>query len=263
MWCIKNMDEYRRMVAKGGIYEGIMKAKEEGLIEHISCTTHANSEDIAEIVKDGRIEIEGVTLGYNAINFAYRRAGIQACHAANKAVIVMNPLGGGTIPKHPQRFSFLTENGDEKIAVAALRFLLAHKEITAALPGISTSAELHDAIDATKNVVQIDENYLDNLAKKLSQDLNTLCTCCSYCESCPVEIPITKFMDSYNETLLSTQTSNSGGKNLHAAHDKLNYFWSVPYETANKCIKCGVCENLCTQKLPIIQRLEEIGSHVK
>ena len=251
LWCIKNIGEYEKMMAKGGIYEGILKAKEEGLIEHICCSTHASGDEIAKVVSDGHIE--GVMLGYNAINFAYRRKGIAACGALNKGVVVMNPLGGGIIPEYADRFSFLTEGVNDKISVAALKFLIAHKEISAALPGISCSAELDEALLATTNLPTINDAYLDSLSQKLGVELDTLCTGCAYCDECPVDIEIPKMLDSYNTTILS---KGDMGQTMN----KLRYHWGIPAESANICIDCGKCEALCTQKLPIVQRLKEIGA---
>jgi len=252
MWCIKNLEEYRKMTEKGGIYDGILKAKEEGLIEHICCSTHANGDEIAEIVGDGRVE--GVMLGYNAINFAYRRKGIAACGAANVGVVVMNPLGGGIIPEYPDHFSFLTEGSSDKISIAALKFLIAHKEISASLPGISTSVELDEALLATTDLPTINDAYLDNLSQKLGLELNTLCTGCAYCDECPVNIEVPKLLDSYNTTILAKG-------DMSRTMNKLKYHWAIPAESAAKCIECSKCEALCTQKLPIVQRLKEIGAY--
>ena len=252
LWCIKNLDEYRRMTAKGGIYEGILKAQQEGLIEHICCTTHANGQETAEIINDGLVE--GVTLGYNAINFAYRRAGLAACQAANKGVVVMNPLGGGAIPQNPERFGFLAEGSDDSIAVAALKFLVAHKEITVTLPGFSTSAELDEALLATQNLPTVGEAYLDALAKKLGHELNTLCTGCAYCDECPHGIPVPKLLEAYNAALM-TQPND-----IAKVNQRLRDHWGLTVAAATGCVECGICEKLCTQKLPVVERLKEIAA---
>ena len=252
MWCIKNLDEYRKMIAPGGIYEGMLKAKEEGLIEHICCSTHASGDEIAEIVNDGRVE--GVMLGYNAINFAYRRSGIETCGKADVGVVVMNPLSGGLIPDYPERFSFLTEGSNDKISVAALKFLIAHNEISAALPGISNRVELDEALLATTNLPIINDEYLDNLSKKLGVELNTICTGCAYCDECPVDIEVPKLLDSYNTAIIENG-------DMSKTMNKLKYHWHVLAESANACTECGKCEELCTQKLPIIERLKAIGSY--
>ena len=51
MWCILDLEQFRNIMAPGGPYEGALKAKKEGLIEHICASTHASGEEIAEIVK--------------------------------------------------------------------------------------------------------------------------------------------------------------------------------------------------------------------
>jgi len=252
MWCVKNLDEYRQFIAPGGVYDGIYKAYQEGLIEHICCSTHANGDEIAEIVDDGRVE--GIMLGYNAINFAYRRKGIQACGAAKKGVIVMNPLGGGIIPEFPQHFGFMNSGTNDKLSVAAMKFLVAHDDITVTLPGLSNSQQLDEAISATNNLPTINDAYLENLAKQLNVELDTLCTGCTYCDECPVDIEVPKLLDAYNHAILS-------GGVMKPVMDKLRNHWGVTAETANQCTECGNCVALCTQKLPIIERLKEIGSY--
>jgi hypothetical protein len=255
LWCLKNMDEYRRITAKGGVYDGMLKAKEEGLVEHICCTVHASGEETAEIINDGLAE--GITLGYNVLNFAYRRSGIEACHKAGKGVVVMNPLGGGTIPQYPDKFRFIAGESGDSVVTAALKFLVAHKEITVTLPGISTSAHLDEALLAVKNLPDIDGAYLEALSKKLGAELDTLCTNCAYCDVCPAGVPVPKLLEAYNETLMSD--SDSGSKNMNAVKNKLLYHWGVDPKEAKDCTECGKCAELCTQKLPIIERLREIS----
>ena len=239
------------MTVKGGVYDGMLKAKEEGLIEHICCTVHLNGEETARIVGEGLVE--GVTLGYNVMNSAYRREGIKACHEANKGIVVMNPLGGGTIPQYADRLKFLTEGTDDSVVTAALKFLLAHKEITVTLPGITTRAHLDEALLSLNNLPVVDEAYFEALAEKLGAELDTLCTNCAYCDECPVGVPVPKLMESYNEVLLS------GTENMNKVKGRLNYHWGVSPESAKDCTECGKCEELCTQKLPIIERLNKIG----
>jgi len=253
MWCIMSMDDYKKMTKKGGVYDGIVKAKEEGLVEHICCTVHTNGSDTAQIVRDGRIE--GITLGYNAINFAYRREGIKACADANIGVAVMNPLGGGTIPKYEKYFKFLTEGKNDGVVPAALKFLVAHEEISTAVVGITTKAHIDEAVSIfdSGGFPVVDENYIRNLSKKLKTELDALCTGCSYCDSCPEGVPIPKLMEAYNEFILS------GGENEKLISNRLNYHWDVKPGEAKKCTGCGNCEGLCTQKLPIIERMEKIA----
>lgn len=231
MWCIKTMEEYREMIKPGGIYDGIRRAKEDGLIEHICCSTHIDGHGLSEIVADGLVE--SVTLGYNALNFAYRREGVKACYDAGLGVVIMNPLGGGMIPRHADKFSFLRQDSSESIVQAALRFLIGQKEISAA-----------------DKVYEVTEDMLTALSGKLGTELNTLCTGCAYCDECPVDVPVPRLMDAYNEYLLGGEYQKVAGR--------LRGHWGLGVEAAAGCVACGKCEALCTQKLPIIQRLAEI-----
>ena len=249
MWCVKTFAEYEEFTKKGGIYEGLLKAKEEGLIEHICFSTHAGSMDIEKIVKEGLVE--GVTLNYNAMNFSYRQNGVRACHEAGLGVVTMNPLGGGIIPRHKDYFSFLSEGTNDSVNVAAIKFIISQKEITAALCGISSLSDLEEDLKATENLTAITDEEFARLKTNLHSGLNSLCTGCSYCDECPVDIQIPKLLDSYNEYILSG--------NLNDVNGRLKNFWGITNEGAKKCIECGKCERLCTQKLPIIERLKEIA----
>ena len=247
MWCIRKFEEYERMLSKGGMLDGMRRAKEAGMVEHICCTVHLKGDEIERIAKDGLVE--GIILGYNAINSAYRRQGVKACADAGVGVVVMNPLGGGTIPKHPDKFAFLADGGSDSLAVAALKFLVAHDGISVTLPGISCSAEIDQAVSATADLPTVDEAYLKALEDRLGAELDTLCTCCAYCDECPAGLPVPKLVESYNEYILS------GEAGMGAVKERLRVHWSVSADDAKGCTECGRCEELCTQKLPIIERL--------
>jgi len=247
MWCACTLEDYGKMIAPGGIYEGMLRAKEEGLIEHICLSTHLDGGDIEKIVHDGRFE--SVILGYNAINFAFRRAGVKACYDAGLGVMAMNPLGGGTIPQYEDVLSFLKSAPDETIVHAALRFLLGQKEVSCALPGVGTIAELEECVSAAYRRVEIGEAYFDELKTRFQS--NSLCTSCAYCMPCPVGVPIVQLLTAYNEYLVRDDRE----KML----EFIKGHWTISAAEAGNCTGCGACEGLCTQKLPIMERLGHIA----
>lgn len=250
MWSVKTLEQYDEYLKKDGVYEGALAAQKEGLIDHICFTTHLSGEDIAKVAFDG--VYEGVTLGYNAINFAYRQKGIDACHAAGLGITVMNPLGGGIIPAHPEYFSFLKKEGDS-LAVSALKFILSQNKATLAIPGFTSIAEVQEDVQAADHLEPATPQYMEEIASHLSSDLNTLCTGCSYCDSCPQEIPIPKLLESYNMYILSKGDATQITKRIKG-------HWGIDGSLAANCTGCGQCESLCTQKLPIIERLKQIAA---
>ncbi|MGI6433078.1 MAG: aldo/keto reductase [Sphaerochaetaceae bacterium] len=252
MWCIKTPEEYREVLKKGGIYEGALKAQQEGLIKHVCFTTHLSGEEIADVAHDDLFE--AVTLGYNAINFAYRQKGIDACYDAGLGIVTMNPLGGGIIPQYPDYFSFL-QRGDDSLVVSALKFILSQNKATVVLPGMSSIQEVDENVLAAENLQSSSQNMLDEMATHLNTELNTLCTTCAYCDMCPEGIPIPRLLDSYNMYILT-----NGDKD--ALFSRIKNHWEIDPQWAAACTACGQCETLCTQKLPIIARLATIAEYL-
>lgn len=249
MWCIINMEHYKKVMAPGGPYEGAVKLKEEGLVDHICISTHASGSEIKEIVEQGFYE--GILLGYNATNFPFRQEGIKAAYNKDMGVVTMNPLGGGVIPQNPEFYSFLNKNSEDTLAQSALRFNISHKEITIALGGISSKEEIDENIKAADVYNELTDEKMEEYEEYITESLDSLCTGCGYCDSCPEDIPIPKLLDSYNARIISSNDS--------AVLDKLKYHWHIKTEEASKCTRCGKCERLCTQHLPIIERLAEIA----
>ncbi len=249
IWCIMTLEDYKSRMVKGGAYEAALKAKEEGLIEHIVFSTHCNGKEIEEIVKQGYFE--GITLGYNIINSSYRNLGLKVAYEQGLGVATMNPLGGGIIPQKAEFFDFIREKDDKDVVSAALRFNASHKEITTVLAGMGTMEEVLQNISIGDNLHPYSEDKLKAIETRLTGSVNTLCTGCSYCKGCPQDIQIPKFMQAYNNKILTSKED---------AISNLKYHWSVDKSEAGKCIKCGLCESECTQHISIMERLEEINN---
>jgi len=96
------------------------------------------------------------------------------------------------------------------------------------------------------------EAVFETVAAHLKENLNTLCTSCGYCEPCPMGVPIVKMLSTYNKSLLTG--------NLSDISTSLAGKWCLSPADAAKCTACGLCETRCTQKLPIIERLDEIAA---
>ncbi|WMJ88668.1 aldo/keto reductase [Anaerocolumna sp. MB42-C2] len=244
LWCILNLDSFKKQC--DSLYSFFEKAKADGLIRNIVFSSHMQGNDLEEAVASDLFK--GMLIGYNALNYRFRQTGIEAAYQKGMGVVVMNPLGGGLIPNNPKTFSYLAEGTDLTVPQAALNFVASHKEITITLAGCTTKSHIDDACKAVENLVERPARDIYEEYENKGVALNNLCTGCAYCKHCPKEIDIPKFMDAYNEKLL--------GNNLH---DRLKYHWQIPAEMAAECIKCGKCENLCTQHLPIMERLSEIA----
>jgi len=247
IWCVLNPEAWEQR-RRGGAVDAALKAKEEGLVEHVVWSTHMRGSEVADVIREGIFE--GVTLGYNAVNFPFREEGIRAAYEAGIGVVTMNPLGGGLIPRHAERFDFLRGPNDPDVVTAALRFNVSHPEITSALVGFSKREEIDAACAAVENFEPYPPEHLERLRKKITRNFNELCTGCGYCMPCPSGVDIPKLMDAYNFLLLE--------QNPQGVLNRLKWHWGLSPEAARACVECGRCEKLCTQHLPIIERLKEI-----
>lgn len=244
LWCLLSIKSYEKQF--GVMQEWFEDAKRQGLIRNIVFSSHMPSEDLNKIINTNNFD--GMLVGYNALNYVYRQGGIREAHKNGMGVVVMNPMGGGVIPKNPERFGYLTEGTNLNVSQSAVRFVASHKEVTVTLVGFSSSYQIDDAVLAVEN---LKEYPADEVIKMFNTGgaFNNLCTSCGYCDYCPSGIPIPKYMDIYNEKILN------GSMEEHFIN------WNISSEYAKKCTKCEKCEKLCTQHLPIIERLEYIAQN--
>jgi hypothetical protein len=248
IWCVTSLENWEERKRKN-ILNTFRSLKEEGLIRHISVSSHLIGDEIKELLMEG--VFEGVLFGYSAHNFAFRQAAFEAIAEKNLGCVVMNPLGGGIIPQNPDVFDFVRTREDETVVEAALRFLFAHDRITAALVGFSNKEQVKEAVAAVEGYQPLSEEKFQKIKSGIQESFRDLCTGCQYCENCPEGIPISKMMDAYNQYLLL-------GQEQHALN-QLKWHWNIPPSEADKCIGCGQCEEACTQHLNIIARLREIS----
>jgi uncharacterized protein len=249
IWCLLRPDQIQQRI-DGGAVAAAQRAKEEGLISHLVVSAHLGGDDIADLLD--RDLFEGITLGYNAINFPFRGKALEAARKHEVGVVTMNPLGGGVIPRNAERLAFLKGPLDQDVIQAALRFNISQPAITSALVGFSQMAEVDQAVAAVAGFSPYPPEHIENLKAKLSASFDGFCTGCGYCLPCPASLEIPKLMDVYNHRILDGTDQ--------AMRDRLKWHWSMAPEIAAECLQCGACEQACTQHLPIMERLSAIAA---
>jgi len=268
IWCINSLENWQNRKKKG-VLRTFIKLKEEGLIRHICVSSHLIGDEIRELLLEG--VFEGVLFGYSAYNFNTRQSAFDAIREKKLGAVVMNPLGGGVIPQHPELFGFLRRK-DESTTTAAIRFLWDHPEISVTLVGFENQAQVREALAAMEGYKPRTVKELETLKAGAGASMEGICTGCAYCVdnktgvSCPQNIPIPKFMDAYNQKLFS-QMGASGERASAGKKDpidgRLRFHWELKRSVAGTCTACGKCEKACTQHIEIIKRLKEIAAEPK
>ncbi len=249
-WCVLTLPDWEQRKSRGAVKE-ILKAKEEGLIRHAAFSTHLSGPEARTVIEENYFE--GVTLGYSAINFPYREDGVNAAAEHEMGVVVMNPLGGGTIVQNEDSFEFIKIRPEQTMLEASLHFLMANENITVALVGFRNEADVDSAVQAVENYQPYIPEEIHNVRKRVEGDFNSLCTSCMYCNVCPEEIPVWTFLETYNHLMLD------GGESVA---NRLKFHWGGSIEELEHCTECLACETACTQHLPIMERFEELKKAV-
>lgn len=249
-WAVNSPESYEKR-RRGGVFEEMAKAKEEGLVGHVVCSSHMAGPEIAAMVRDG--VFEGILLGFNAVNFVFRAEGIRAAAERGMGVVVMNPLYGGMLTEHPGRFAFLKRGPEEPILDAALHFVLGWPGVTAALVGFRSVEDVRTAVEAVERFRPFTEEELERLAGNLRRDFDGLCTTCGYCRGCPQGVPVMELMESFNLIAL--------GAKAEEVFDRLKWHWGVKdLAVLEDCVECRLCEERCNQHIPVLERFRALKS---
>jgi aryl-alcohol dehydrogenase-like predicted oxidoreductase len=109
-------------VGKGGALEALIEAKDQGLIRHIGCTSHASRKLLIEALD--RFDFEIILVPMNVVEREPLDELIPVCLKKQVGVTIMKPLATGLVP-----------------SPLGLKWLL-NQPITTAVPGASTLEEV-------------------------------------------------------------------------------------------------------------------------
>jgi hypothetical protein len=262
MWSIMSRKQYEEIMRKGGPYEGAMRAKEEGLIEHIVFSSHASPEETAYFLSEGAYD--GAIISYSLLNFTPMQQVLDMAEKKKLGIAVMNPLAGGVIPQNAGYFRDSYGIKEERVTDFALKFIYAHEPVTSILSGITNKQQLEENVRALEELEHSSTDYIASVDSELKK-LSNICTGCGYClEGCPKKIHIPAYMQSYNMKDMNAANGMYGRtdkgliKDILVMKKMVMDFQELPKETDAVCVRCGKCEKICTQHLPVMARIEEV-----
>jgi len=243
-------ETFDEKVVKLGLLDEARKAKEEGLIRHISFSFHDDAGAIKHIIDRGEI-FETMLVQYNLLDRSNEE---MIAYAASKGVGVaaMGPVGGGRLAAPTGLGGSLTGKAMPTYELA-LKFVLGNPNVSCALSGMRTMDDLLKNVALASGEAPIGEDDWKQLGDGLEQlrrfsDL--YCTGCGYCQPCPAGIDIPEIFSAYtfhNVYELSGQAKHMFGKLLEKGE-----------KTFKDCQDCGICEGKCPQHLAIRKELERV-----
>jgi predicted aldo/keto reductase-like oxidoreductase len=254
VWNISTPEVFEIAVRKGGLLDGIKKAKFEGLIDHIGFTSHDTPENIRRYINTG--EFECVTVQYNLLDRTNKDV-ITYAHQKGLGVIIMGPVGGGLLGGFSGELQRLLPKGAKSTAEIALRFVISHPGVSVALSGMTSvhMVEENAAIASlTEPLSEAERQQVQVTLERYEKLAALYCTGCGYCMPCPnhVNIPENfRYMNLYKVYGLEERA-----KEMYAVLGQEGS--RVKGLKADACLECHDCEGKCPQGIDIPERLKEV-----
>jgi len=223
---VKDEAEYRKVIAPGGAFEGLRKAKEEGLIGHIGITSH--SLDVLDLSIDSGL-FETIMVCFSFLEPLAREKIIPKAVGKKIGLIAMKPFSGGVIES----------------AQLALKYVFSQPEVL-----VIAGVEHRDLFDENWAIFQKGEKLradeIEEIAKIQKAYEKAFCRRCDYCQPCPEEIPIQAIMGIRSMVKRMGKAILQKGSRHREAIDR-----------ARGCSGCKECKNRCPYQLAIPDLIQE------
>ncbi|MBO5564925.1 MAG: aldo/keto reductase [Lachnospiraceae bacterium] len=208
-----------------GMYEEVLRAKEEGLIRHIGITAH-KIHIAEEIVESGLYET--LQFPFNYLTSEREIALVNRCKEKNIGFICMKGLSGGLLTNSKACMAFMTQFDN-------------------ALPiwGIQKESELDEWLSFFDKTPEMDDEIKAVIEKDRAELTGEFCRSCGYCAPCTVDIQISQC--ARMSQLVRRMPSQ----------DWLTPHWQEEMMKIENCVDCGVCMTRCPYELKIPELLRK------
>lgn len=219
---VSNINDYNTIMSAGGGYNGLKRAKKEGLIDHIGITSH-NLKILEQAIEDNFFDVIMTCYSFLEPDSAERI--FPKAREKDIGIIAMKSFSGGVIEE----------------AGPALRYVLQAKDILL-IPGSETVEKAKKnwkIFTGSREITKEDIEYIELLKKRTEK---VFCRRCDYCLPCSEGISIqyaVGLKQAYNRF-------GPGAKWLLESFDK-----------ARNCTGCGQCAERCPYSLPIPDLIKE------
>lgn len=210
---------------ESGLYDAILKAKEQGKVRHIGITNHRLS-----------VAKEAITSGlYETMQFPFCYLATDAdmeivslCKKENMGFIAMKALSGGLIT-------------DSALAYA----YLAQFDHVVPIWGVQRESELDEFLSYQENPPVLTEEMKARIEKDRIELSGEFCRGCGYCMPCPAGIEINNCA---RMSLMLRRAPKS---------EYLTEEWQEKMKKIEGCLECGQCMTKCPYGLKTPELLKK------
>lgn len=257
--CEMNIDAY--LDPKYGIFEYLMKQKENGRIRHLGFSAHGKMDVLKRFLDAYGEHMEFCQLQLNYLDWTFQNAKekVELMREHNIPVWVMEPVRGGKLasldPENESKLKALRP--EESIAAWAFRFLQSVPEVKVVLSGMSNMEQMQENIRTYGEDKPLNKKEMDTLmgiAEDMVKKNVVPCTACHYCvDHCTQGLDIPRLLELYNEHAFT-----GGGFIAPMALS------AIPEDKhPDACIGCRSCEAVCPQQIKISEVMADFVARLK
>lgn len=198
---------------KDGLYDAMLKAKEQGKIRYIGITNHRLAV-AKEAIESGLYDTLQFPFSYlsseNEIEL------VRQCKENDMGFLAMKALAGGLINHSDMAYAFMNEYDN-------------------VLPiwGIQRESELDEFLSYQENPPKMEGELAERIAKDVAELQGDFCRGCGYCMPCPAGIEIN------NCARMSLMIRRAVSANC------LNEETQEKMKKIEDCLECGQCKSKC------------------
>jgi predicted aldo/keto reductase-like oxidoreductase len=221
---VSKIEDYEKVMAPGGAYQGLQKARAEGLIDHIGLTSHS-LDILVKVLKEDRFEV--VMACYSFLEPDAARRILPLARAKDVGVLTMKPFSGGVIED----------------AGLALRYVLSTPDIVP-IPGSETVEKVREnwkVYAEGRSLGEADQERIQQIRQQFDKQF---CRRCDYCQPCSQGINIQLMMG------IKSVIRRFGDP------DEIAWVKGLA-EKARDCTECGECLPRCPYQLPIPELIKK------